>query len=107
MCACDLEPRVFWTMAFFKAVCGIFLDALFPISPAEQEMLSMQPEDIWKAVARARNFSRKESCSIFSYKDERVRQLIWSLKYKKSRQAARIGGHALHRILRLYSSVAG
>lgn len=94
-------------MTFFKALYGTVLDALFPISIEEQEVLSMCPEDAWKYIPRARNFSTKEACSIYSYKDERMRRLVWSLKYKKSEQAARIGAYALHRILNVYSSVAG
>ena len=45
--------------------------------------------------------------SVFAYKDERVWRLIWSLKYKKSRKAARIGGHVLHRVLSGYGKAAG
>jgi ComF family protein len=94
-------------MPFLRSLCSIFLDALFPISPAEQEMLSMRPEDLWKLIPRAQNFSTKEACSIFSYKDERMRQLVWSIKYKKSPKAAALGGHAIHRMLSIYSSAAG
>lgn len=94
-------------MTFFKTLYLTVLDAVFPISKEEEAVLSLRPEEAWKILPRARNFSTKEACSIFSYKDERMRKLVWALKYKKSRQAAAIGGFALHLILQVYSDVAG
>lgn len=90
-------------MTFFKTIYSTALDAIFPVSKEEQEALSIQPESAFKTLPRAKNFSTKEACSIFSYADERIRKLVWALKYKKSRQAAAIGGYALFKILRIYS----
>jgi ComF family protein len=38
-----------------------------------------------------------ESFAVFSYKDERVQRLVWSLKYKKSAAAAAVACAALER----------
>lgn len=94
-------------MALIKSLYGVILDSIFPVSVEEEAALSPSAEAALKTLPRARNFSTREACSIFSYQDERTRKLVWALKYKKSRQAAAIGGFALYSILRMYSGVAG
>jgi len=90
-------------MLLIKSIYSTVLDAIFPISKEEQEALSLRPEIAWNTLPRAKNFSTREACSVFSYKEERMRKLVWALKYKKSRQAAAIGGYALFRMLRIYA----
>ncbi len=94
-------------MTFLGSIYSTILDAVFPVSREEREALSLRPEEALKTLPRAKNFSTKEACSIFSYQDERMRRLVWALKYKKSKQAAAIGGFALFQMLRLYAQAAG
>jgi ComF family protein len=85
--------------AFFNVI----LEALFPVHPAEREVLSMGQAAAWKSLPRAGHPHIGEACSIFSYKDERVSRLIWSIKYKKSRAGAAIAGYALCRMARFFA----
>lgn len=93
-------------MPFIKSVFGTFLDALFPVPPAERAVLSMDAGEAWRSLRRARGFPVAEACSIFAYKDERVWRLIWAIKYKKSATGAAIAAYALYRVLRVYSRAA-
>lgn len=92
-------------MNLFHLTYDTVLEALFPISPAEKWMLSMDTKSICKILPRAKNAPIVEACSIFSYKDERVWRLIWSIKYKKSKRAVAISAFALHRIIQTYAMI--
>ena len=87
-------------MAFLRAFFDTAIEALFPVHHAEREVLAIPAERALKELPRAERAPIPEACSIFSYKDERVTRLIWSIKYKKSRQGAAIAAYALHRMAR-------
>lgn len=85
---------------FIKALYSTIIDSLFPASPAEQEVLSYAPEEAFKELPPAPSFTGHtvplpEARSIFAYRDERVKQLVWRVKYKKDPRAIAIGGYAL------------
>ncbi len=63
----------------------------------------MGMEGAFKDLPRAPRCSIPDACSVFAYKDERVSKLVWSIKYKKSAEGAVIAGHALYRIVRMFS----
>lgn len=92
-------------MSFIKSLYSIILEAVFPVARAEKEVLSYPPEAAWKILPRPAVRPVALCSSLWSYKDERVSRLVWSLKYRKSRTAAAIGGYALFRILSIYSAV--
>ncbi len=82
------------------------VEALFPIPRAEEVVLAMDGNTAFHTLPRAKKSPVNESCSIYSYKDERVWRLIWALKYKKSVTAARIAAFAIFQTLSIYSRVA-
>jgi predicted amidophosphoribosyltransferase len=86
--------------AFFNAI----IDALFPVHPAEREILAMDAAAAFKCLPRADRAPMPEACSIFSYKDERVARLIWSVKYRRSHKGTAIAGYALYRALRSFEA---
>lgn len=91
-------------MNFFRAVYEIILDALFPLSKAEEEILLFTPEEALAKLPRAPAYDAsvvplENTRSVFAYKDERVSKLVWSIKYKKSAHSIRIGGYALYKSL--------
>ncbi|MFA6601956.1 MAG: hypothetical protein WCT02_03830 [Candidatus Paceibacterota bacterium] len=90
-------------MSFISFLISFVLDALFPLSPAEKEVLAVEPGKIFQVLPRAKASPVPEACSIFTYKDERVRKLIWSIKYKKSPKAVILAGQALYRVLNDFS----
>ncbi|MEI8327941.1 MAG: hypothetical protein WCG02_02280 [Candidatus Taylorbacteria bacterium] len=93
-------------MSFIKIIYETILDALFPISQEEREVLSLLPVDAYTSLPRAKMSPIPESCSIFSYKDPHVWRLIWCIKYKKSIQAAKIAGCAIYQTLSMFSRAA-
>ena len=93
-------------MSLIKVLYNTVLDALFPTSKAEQEVLAMDECTAFHSLPRAKKSPIHEACSIFSYKDDRVWRLIWCIKYKKSKPAARIAGYALFKALKTFSRAA-
>jgi predicted amidophosphoribosyltransferase len=89
-------------MSLLKTITMTFSEALFPLPEAEREVLAMGAVTAFGDLPRAERSPVPEACSIFSYKDDRVWRLIWSIKYKKSAGGTAIAGYALHRVLRSY-----
>jgi predicted amidophosphoribosyltransferase len=89
-------------MSLLKTITTTFSEALFPLPEAEREVLAMGAVAAFKDLPRAERSPVPEACSIFSYKDDRVWRLIWSIKYKKSAGGTAIAGYALHQVLRSY-----
>ncbi|MBU6231881.1 MAG: ComF family protein [Patescibacteria group bacterium] len=93
-------------MTPIRALFSVLLDSLFPVPAAEAAVLALSQQEALKSLPRAKQFPTAEACSVFAYKDERVRRLVWALKYKKSMKAARISGFAIWRQLALFSMAA-
>lgn len=91
-------------MFIISTLYSTILDALFPLSAAEKEILSLTPNEAVKKLSPAPPFyglavELPSAQSVFAYKDKRVSKLVWHIKYKKSPAAIRIGGFALHNAL--------
>jgi ComF family protein len=93
-------------MSILKSIYRVILEALFPISPEEREVLAMDPKRAWETLPRAKNLPIDDACSLFSYKDQRTRKLIWCIKYKKSEHGAEIAAYSLIRLIACYSKAA-
>lgn len=92
-------------MSLLKTIRTTFIEALFPIPEAERLVLAMGAESAWKNLPRAARSPVPEACSVFSYKDERIWRLIWSIKYKRSAAGTAIAGYALYQVLRSYATI--
>ncbi len=91
-------------MYIISTICNIFINALFPLSLAEQKLFLLQPKQAYDKLPPTPGYGGlavplSHVNSIFAYKDERVAKLIWNIKYKKSSRATKIGGYALWRRL--------
>lgn len=86
-------------MSLIQYLYNLFLDAIFPLSPAEIELFSYSTEKAFLELPKSAKPPLTKVNSIFSYKDERVKKLIWNIKYKKSKPAIDIGGYALYKDL--------
>lgn len=71
------------------------IDALFPINKYAREVLDMDGKTAWAKLDRATKPVDRNMHSIFRYRDPRVTELIWHIKYKKSEKAVSIAGFAL------------
>jgi predicted amidophosphoribosyltransferase len=93
------------TMAIFRACREwheAILEALFPLSPIERWFEGASTQDIIDSLPRAKQAPVPEACSVFAYKDDRVRSLVWSIKYKRSARCALIAAQAIHRFIGIY-----
>ncbi|MBP6858349.1 MAG: ComF family protein [Candidatus Pacebacteria bacterium] len=91
-------------IGMFSILYRTVIDALFPLSSAEQELFLLSPKEALQELNRAPDYSGLAvplpgARSVFAYKDERVAKLVWSIKYKRSAQAVKIGGYALFQVL--------
>ena len=91
-------------MSLLKTAYATFIEALFPVPEAEWEVLAIGAAAAFRDLPRAERVPIPEACSVFSYKDERVWRLVWSIKYKKSAAGTAIAAYALHRVLRSYGA---
>jgi ComF family protein len=82
-----------------KTLYNVIVDALFPLSPSEAELLTYSPAHAYETLPRAASVPIDSAQAVFAYKDERVSKLIWSIKYKKSLKATELGGYALYQKL--------
>lgn len=86
-------------MWLLNTLYSTVVEALFPLSKTEQELLSYSPEEAYSKLPPAPSVPLTDAHALFAYKDERVAKLIWNVKYKKSAKAAEIGGYALYKKL--------
>lgn len=85
-----------FVLAFYRTI----VEALFPLSQAENEMLALTPREAIERLRPAPILPVSDAHAIFAYKDERVSKMVWHIKYKKSLIAARIAGYALAQSIR-------
>lgn len=91
-------------MFFFSSIFRFLLDSVFPLSEEEKTVLKVKPEEALKTLPRSKPSPIPEACAIFSYRDERVRKLIWGLKFRKSSKARDIAGQSLYSLLKRFAA---
>ncbi len=82
-------------MPILKTLYDIFIESLFPLSNAERELFSYIPSDAYDILPKSPPVTEGFPRAVFNYKDERVKKLVWNIKYKRSKTAAEIGGYGL------------
>lgn len=91
-------------MKVIKVIWNSVIDALFPLSPAEANVLSMSPERALAEIPRAPAPPIEHARSVFTYKDERAEKLVWNIKYKRVKSSIDIAAFALCREIDMTSS---
>jgi predicted amidophosphoribosyltransferase len=93
-------------MYIFHSIFGIILEALFPSSKADKKLFSYNKELAVEMLPVAPDSPIISAQSIFAYKNDLVKSLIWNIKYKKSAKAIEIGGYALYlRIIKIAKKI--
>jgi predicted amidophosphoribosyltransferase len=93
-------------MSIFHIFFEIILQALFPSSKTDNELFSYNKELAIDILPPAPNSPIISAQSIFAYKNDLVKSLIWNIKYKKSAKAIEIGAYALYlRINKIASEI--
>lgn len=75
------------------------LDSLFPIKNLDRILFSLSKEQAYTSLRPSPPTPFNFIKSVFAYKDELVKCMVWNIKYKKSAKALEIGGYALHRYI--------
>jgi len=83
-------------MSIFNSFFEIILEALFPSSKIDGKLFSYSKEHAQEILPCAPPSPITSAQSIFAYKNELVKSLVWNIKYKKSEKALEIGGYALY-----------
>ncbi len=87
-------------MNILKTFFEVISDALFPISDIEKELRDMDPGIAYEKFSKSpKIISHNKTQAIFHYKDEYVSKLIWSIKYKKTKNSINIGAYSLQRYI--------
>lgn len=76
-------------MTFFSRAADAFLDFLFPKSADVHALEAMSPAEMLETLPVAEDTGDERVIAVFAYHEERVRQLVWELKYRGNRAVAR------------------
>lgn len=76
------------------------IDLIFPPRETALELRALSPAILFQKLPRASTPPHPFITSIFAYKNPLVKELIWSMKYKKDKHAIRLGGYALYERLK-------
>ncbi len=79
-----------------EKIFTFLLHLLFPPTKEELLLLSISPSDFSLRATRAPNSPFSFITPLFAYKDPLVKELIWQLKYKKSKHALLCAGSAFN-----------
>lgn len=71
----------------FSKILREFIDFLYPKGAEVYELESLSPSELLHKLSPALEIE-KDTLAIFSYTDEKVRTLIWELKYRKNMKVA-------------------
>lgn len=80
-----------------------FIDFIFPPSSEELKLRTLSSDWLIHNGPQAPKTEFPFIHSLFSYKDPLIRELVWQIKYKKNKQAARCVAHALRNELLKYN----
>lgn len=96
-------------LQFFPKGIRAVLDTLFPPGPIERRVRDMTASDLVsylnhpveirvhsKILNSAVHEQTKNTLSLFNYRDETIKHMIWLLKYKKNRHVADLFATILH-----------
>ena len=83
-------------MSIFNSFFEIILEAIFPSSKTDNLLFSYSKERALEILPPAPVSPITFTQSIFAYKNDLVKSLIWNIKYKKSTKALEIGAYAMY-----------
>ena len=93
-------------MSIFNSFFEIILEAIFPSSKTDNLLFSYSKERALEILPPAPVSPITFTQSIFAYKNDLVKSLIWNIKYKKSTKALEIGAYAMYlEIIKIAKSI--
>ena len=78
-----------------KFLFNFIIDSLFPRKDSDLEIESIDFKFMQTNFPKPKAIPIKDAVSIYSYRDSRVKNLIWNIKYKKNDHAATLGALAI------------
>ena len=99
-------------MNYFRIIYKTIIDALFPLSKEEHDLLSLSPEETLMHLPPAPPYDASvvimpNTSSILAYQDKRVSRLVWNIKYKKDAHSLAIAASVMYKKLKLFEESAG
>jgi competence protein ComFC len=89
-------------MTIMNKIIEILLDYVFPPKEIEIKLRNISKEDLYLKHRTEIITEFPFIKSIFSYKDELIKELIWQIKYKKNKHAIQCAGYALFKEISEY-----
>lgn len=83
-------------------IIEILLDYIFPPKKIEITLRNTSKEALYLEYRKKMITEFPFIHSIFSYKDELIKELIWQIKYKKNRHAIECAGYVLYKEISWY-----
>ncbi|MEK7184557.1 MAG: hypothetical protein AAB683_00270 [Patescibacteria group bacterium] len=80
-------------------ILQLFIDFIFPPNKEEIELRSISKIDLYNKYKNTNTTEFPFIYSIFTYKDPVIKELIWQIKYRRSRSAVSCAGYAIYREL--------
>jgi competence protein ComFC len=82
-------------MNMFRSFFNTLLDIILPQNQSDARSINLSESDIAELPRSNQISNVKNINSIFSYRDDRVRSLIWRMKYRGDQKIARIFGRIM------------
>lgn len=86
-------------MIKFNKIFYIVFDFLFPKTQKDKEAENIDIETLSGKLLHTRETENKSVYALFDYRDEIIRNMIWSLKYRKNKKIAKIFAQILYDFL--------
>ena len=72
----------------FNKILGIAFDFFLPRDPKDKQAVNITIEKLSEKLLKGRETENKSIYALFDYRDETIRNMIWSLKYKRNHKVA-------------------
>lgn len=86
-------------MIKFNKIFYIVFDFIFPKTQKDKEAENIDIESLLDKLLQTRETENKSIYALFDYRDETIRNMIWSLKYRKNKKIAKIFAQILYDFL--------
>jgi len=93
---CDIDNDTLWAMRNITTIINTILDFFLPRSELDTRIAEITAEELTTKVVRDTQERNRESIVLFSYRDPLIKHMIWSLKYKRNQDMARIFAEVLY-----------
>jgi len=96
LCCVALVTGILQTMRNITTIINTILDFFLPRNELDKRVQEITAEELVTKVVNTTQEHNKESIVLFSYRDPLIKHMVWSLKYRRNRDVARIFAEVLY-----------